>query len=116
MTTPTVTPEVETPEVETPRHFADCDSLAIGRRVKALAVDGLRREFVADLAVPLDTYRGNCSCFVTQLKRVEHDLTTARKCLKRSDGFGANGEDDLRWVQTLTAQRAALKAVIEVAR
>ena len=88
MTTTTVSPEVETP-----KHFSDCDSLAIGRRVKRLALlgtDVAETVNVLALAQPIDHYRGECSCFALQLTRVEADLAARRKAQRA--GFDREAE------------------------
>ena len=77
------------PQVEQPRHYADCDSLWIGRRVKALILDNTR----------------DCSCFALQLTRVEADLKARRA------GQAAGFHHELEIAALLTA-RETLRAVM----
>lgn len=91
--------------VETPKHFAQCDSVAIGRRVKqiALASPGQLMS-VSDLSRPVAYFREDCSCFALQLTRVEADLK-ARRAGQRA-GFDHEAE-----IAALLVARDALRAV-----
>ena len=93
------------PILEQPRHYADCDSLWIGRRVKSLILEhgpyhSLPLDFVADIDSDRD-----CSCFALQLTRVEADLKARRA------GQRAGFHHELEIAALLTA-RDALRAVI----
>ena len=97
------------PQVEQPRHFADCDSLWIGRRVKQLILlhgpyHSLPLDYVADI-----DYDRVCSvpgqgCFDLQLTRVEADLAVRRKAQR------AGHHHELEIAALLTA-RETLRAV-----
>lgn len=104
MTTTSVT---ATTEVEAPSHFADCDSLAIGRRVKVL-IEALGEDWKFDLGsmlVNLDEHRGNCQCFALQLTRVEADLAARRKAQRA--GYDREAE-----IEQLLVARDALRQVV----
>lgn len=90
------------PAVEAPQHFSDCDSRAIGRRVKAMSQVSRRRLYLANLATPLDEFRGHCDCFALQLTRVEADLSARRKAARA--GYSCDTE-----IAALTVARDALR-------
>lgn len=93
--------------VETPKHFSQCDSIAIGRRVKQIALVSPGHQMsVSDLAIPVAYFREDCSCFELQLTRVEADLK-ARRAGQRA-GFDNEAE-----IAALLVARDALRAVIK---
>lgn len=104
MTTTSVT---ATTEVEAPRHFADCDSLAIGRRVLEFhALYGADRLMkLGALTDNLDLYRGECRCYDIQLRAVEADLAARRKAQR------AGYDRDAEIAQLLVARDALRQAV-----
>lgn len=85
---------IVSPEVEKPQHFADCDSLALGRRVKEilLAEGPCAVVFLTSItaSTQIERHRGECSCFALQLTRVEADLAARRKAQRA--GFDREAE------------------------
>ncbi len=106
MTTTSVT---ATTEVEAARHFADCDSLAIGRRVKEILANEGRTAvvFLTDIIASdqVDKHRGNCQCFALQLTRVEADLAARRKAQRA--GYDREAE-----IEQLLVARDALRQAV----
>lgn len=97
-----------TPEVEVPQHFADCDSLAIGRRVLEFhALYGADRLMkLGALTDNLNLYRGECSCFARKIRHIGHCIKMARK--RQEAGANVAAE-----IERLSLELKATSAALE---